>query len=189
MYLLDRARLPGSLVKRPPISNDPASDQSLLSPDIQPQFGTRGPVNVFGPYSDENGMSDQARSRSTPAYFRTAENRHFVFVTGSAKAGEKLETSTPPGLARLEIVTAPGQSAYLRIDQLEGTQTFHNPGSPVVTSNGGHDAVVWVLDQNAPRTTSLYGPDAPRPILYAFDALTFQWFFRFSSGKGAILLI
>ncbi|MDA0196672.1 MAG: hypothetical protein O2887_18470 [Bacteroidetes bacterium] len=166
--------MPGSLVKRPPVSEDSETDGSLLAPDIQPQFGKPGPLNVFGPYEDRNGMNNQARSRSTAAYFKSENGKNYVFVTGSAKTGEKVDISIPPGLARLEIVTAPGQPAYLRVDQLEVTQTFHNPGSPIVTSSGGRDAIVWVLDTNAPRTTPLRGRNAPHPVLYAFDALTFK---------------
>lgn len=171
-YLLDRSRMPGSLVKRPPISHDSTTDGSLLAPDIQPQFGQRGPLNVFGPYADDNAMNDQARSRTTAAYFRSAAGKHYAFTSGSAKTGNKLETSVPPGLARLEIVTAPGQPAHLRIDQLEMTHTFQNPGSAVVSSDGGRGAIVWVLDTNARRTAPMQGPDAARPVLYAFDALT-----------------
>lgn len=173
-YLLDRDNLPGSLERRPAPSDDPSSDGSLLPPEIQPHFGRRGPLHVFGPYGDANGMNDQARSRSTPAYFRAANGKSYVFLTGSAKTGPRLEVSTPPGLARLEIVTSPGQPAHLRIDQLEGTQIFHNPGSPVITSEAGKNAIVWVLDENARRTASLYGSKAPRPVLYAFDALSLQ---------------
>lgn len=172
VYLLDRANMPGSLVKRPPPSEDSSTDGSLLPPEPQPQFGQRGPLNIFGPYADHSAANDQARSRTTPAYFRAADGKHYVFMTGSAKTGPKLDVSIPPGLVRLEIVTAPGQPAYLRVDQEELTQTFHNPGSPVVTSNGGHDAIVWVLDTNAVRTAPMQGPTAARPVLYAFDALT-----------------
>ncbi len=121
VYLIDRANMPGSLVKRPAPSEDSNTDGSLLAPEIQPQFGKRGPLNVFGPYADRNAMNNQARSRSTSAYFKSETGRNYIFVTGSAKTGEKVDISTPPGLARLEIVTAPSQPAYLRIDQLEGT--------------------------------------------------------------------
>ena len=46
---------------------DAAKDGSLLAPTPQPQFGTRGPLNVFGPPTDRYGMGDLAKSRSTPA--------------------------------------------------------------------------------------------------------------------------
>ena len=184
VYLIDRANMPGSLVKRPPISEDASSDKSLLSPEIQPQFGAPGPLNVFGPYMEKNGMNDQARSRTTAAYFKSENGKNYVFATGSAKTGHKLDVSTPPGLARLEIVTSPGKPAYLKVDQLEMTHTFHNPGSPIVTSNGGRGAIVWVLDTNAPRTTPIKGPRMKqRPILYAFDALTFQLLWKSEPGQ------
>ena len=189
VYLIDRENMPGSLVKRPAPSENSNTDGSLLAPEIQPQFGKRGPLNVFGPYEDRNGMGNQARSRSTAAYFKSETGRSYIFVTGSAKTGKGVDISTPPGLARLEIVTAPGQPAYLRIDQLEGTHTFHNPGSPIVTSNGGRNAIVWVSDMNVPRRAPLRGPRASRPVLYAFDALTFELLWKSapdelaSSGK------
>ena len=185
VYLLDRARMPGSLVRRPPISEDSTTDGSLLPPEPQPHFGKRGPLNVFGPYADKNAMNDQARSRTTPAYFRSAAGKNYVFVTGSAKTGKRLEESTPPGLVRLEIVTTPGKPAYLKIDQLEETQVFHNPGSPVVTSNGGNGAIVWVLDTNVVRTAPMQGPGASRPVLHAFDALTFKLLWKSAPGELA----
>jgi outer membrane protein assembly factor BamB len=188
-YLLDRDHMPGGTVKRHPCSMDPESDGSLLAPDPQPHFGLLGPINLFGPYSDYISMLDQAKSRSTAAYFRDANGRNLVFVSGSTKTGDDFTDSMPPGLARVEIVTKPGQAAYPRVDGFEKTQTFVNPGSPVVSSNGSKDAIVWVLDPNARRTQSLYGDDAPKPILYAFDALTFELLWKnepgvlFASGK------
>ena len=68
VYLLDRAHMPGDLTKRQPCSEDPSSDRSLLAPEAQPQFGRRGPLNVFGPYTEVYGMGDQARSRTTLAW-------------------------------------------------------------------------------------------------------------------------
>jgi hypothetical protein len=85
-YLLDRERMPGDLRRRQPCGVDPARDGSLLAPQAQPQFGTRGPLNVFGPYSDRFGMGNQAKSRSTGAYFRDRAGRSLLFVTGSQKA-------------------------------------------------------------------------------------------------------
>jgi mono/diheme cytochrome c family protein len=184
VYLLDRARLPGGLVDRPPVSHDPASDTSLLSPAIQPQFGRRGPLNVFGPYSETKGAMDKARSRSVPAYWRAGVNRHFLFVTGQTKVAEDADAPTAPCLARLRIVTTPGRPAYLEVDQYEQSQIFGNPGSPLVSSRGGHDAIVWVLDENAPRTALLVGDNPPRPVLYAFDALTLKLLWK--SPEGAL---
>ena len=182
LYLLDRDRMPGGTVKRQPCATDPDTDGSLLAPEPQPHFGMRGPVNLFGPYSDYVSMLDQAKSRSTPAFFQATDGAAYVFATGSAKSGRDFSLSVPPGLARVRIVTAPGQPAFLRIDALEETQTFQNPGSPVVSSNGGTEAIVWVLDPNVPRSASLYGEDAPRPVLYAFDALSLKLLWKSAPG-------
>ncbi|HEY1659925.1 MAG TPA: family 16 glycoside hydrolase [Candidatus Sulfotelmatobacter sp.] len=182
-YLLDRTRMPGGVIKRHPCSDDSSSDLSLLSPENQPQFGKRGPINVFGPYTDEHAILNQARSRTTLAYFRTPTGDDYVYITGSKKRGDDFQVSTPPGLAKLKIVTSPGQPAYLHIDQLEQTQTFHNPGSPIATSSlGGKDAIVWVLDMNAPEQTTLYGIHAPQPILYAFDAMNLKLLWKSPPG-------
>ncbi len=188
-YLLDRSRLPGQLDRRPPCTADASSDGSLLPPDVQPQFGTRGPLSVFGPYSDRAASLDVARSRSVPAYFRNADGASFVFVTGSTRPEEGSTRSVPPSLARLLVVATPEQPAHLRIDQLETRFAFENPGSPLVTSNGPCGAIVWVLDESARRSASLAGPDAPRPVLYAFDAMTLAPLWKsepgelFTSGK------
>jgi mono/diheme cytochrome c family protein len=188
VYLLDRMHMPGGVTKRHPCSTDSTTDLSLLSPNVQPQFGQRGPINVFGPYSDQHGMFDQAKSHSGSAYFRSASGANYIFATGSSKRGEDSSISIPPGLARLKVIATPGQSAYLRIDQLEESQTFQNPGPPIVTSCGGKNAIVWVLD-GAPRTATLYGTHAARPVLYAFDALGLKLLWKstldavFPSGK------
>lgn len=183
LYLLDRDRLPGGVVKRPPCSTEPNTDGSLLAPDPQPQFGLRGPLNLFGPYSDYVSMLDQAKSRSTPAYYRNAGGRTFVFATGSAKTGDDFSRSIPPGLARVALVVSPGQPAYLQVDTLEKTQIFENPGSPIASSAGGANAIVWVLDTNAPRSTPLYGEEAPKPVLYAFDATTLKLLWKSAPGQ------
>ena len=188
-YLLDRDRLPGLLDRRPSCSEDPSSDASLLPPEDQPQFDKRGPLNVFGPYSEKDAAMDVARGRSVPAYFRNGDGKSYVFVTGNTKQVEGSPTSVPPSLVRLEVVTAPGKSVYLRVDQREMRFAFENPGSPFVTSNGGRDAIVWVLDENARRSALLAGPNAPRPVLYAFDAMTLALLWKsepgelFTSGK------
>jgi hypothetical protein len=169
LYLLDRDHLPGRLDQRQPCGCDPSADRSLLPPDPQPQFGTRGPLNVFGPYSEMFANLDRAKSRTTPAYYRDDAGTSYLFAAGSTKAAVDSEVSVPPCLARVKLVTTPGQPAYVALDRFEMSLTFINPGPPVVTSNGGHDAVVWVLDENAKRAASLVAPDTPHPILYAVD--------------------
>jgi mono/diheme cytochrome c family protein len=183
MYLLDRDHLPGDLIKRRACSTDPNTDGSLLAPEPQPHFGLPGPINLFGPYSDYVSMLDQAKSRSTPAYFRDPEGQIHIFATGSAKTGDDFSASAPPGLARLALVAAPGRPAYLRVGGFDMTQTFGNPSSPIVSSSGGTDAIVWVLDTNAPRTASLYGDDAPKPVLYAFEARSLKLLWKSAPGE------
>lgn len=183
VYLLDRAHLPGSLVRRQPCGTDPTQDASLLSPAPQPQFGTRGPLNVFGPPSNRHGMGDLAKSRSSPAYYRSAAGQHRVFATGTNKAAIDSPTSVPPSLVRLAIVTAPRAPAYLQVDAAQREVVFQNPGSPVVTSREGRDAIVWVLDINKPRSASLYGADAPKPVLYAVDAESMALLWKSAPGQ------
>jgi hypothetical protein len=182
-YLLDRDRMPGGLVRRQPCADDPSRDGSLLGPNPQPQFNARGPLNVFGPYTERFGMGDLAKSRSTSAYFRSASGRHYLFVTGSAKAAEDSGVSAVPGLARLAIVAAAGESAYLDIDAVQQEIVFQNPGSPVVSSLAGRHGIVWVLDVNKPRSASLYGDDPPKPLLYAIDAETLALLWKSEPGQ------
>ncbi len=182
-YLLDRARLPGRLDRRQPCSADSSSDASLLPPEDQPQFGKRGPLNVFGPYSEKDAALDMARGRSVPAFFRDADGQGYVFMTGSTKDGHGSPVSIPPSIARLKVMTRPGEPAWLGVDQLEKTLVFENPGSPVVTSNGGLEAIVWVLDENARRSALLTGPKPPQPVLYALDALTLELLWRSRPGE------
>ncbi|UGQ46398.1 ThuA domain-containing protein [Massilia endophytica] len=189
VYLLDRDRLPGSLERRPPCSEDASLDTSLLAPGPQPQFGTRGPLNVFGPYSDEDAALDLARARSVPAAFRDARGADFLFVTGNTKRAPGSPASVPPSVARLTVARPAKGAPYLRLDKANPSLVLGNPGSPVVTSNGARDALVWILDENASRSASLSGADSPRPVLYALDAASLDIAWRsapdelFTSGK------
>jgi hypothetical protein len=178
VYLLDRDHLPGRLDQRQACSTDSSTDSSLLSPDLQPQFLARGPLNVFGPYSESVGLGDRAKMRSTPACYRAADGTNYLFVSGSTKADVNSPLVVPPCLARLRIVTAPGSPAFLRIDAAENSLMFLSPGSPVVTSNGSSDAIVWVLDANLLRSQPLTGANAPHTVLYAVDAATLNPIWR-----------
>jgi len=175
VYLVDRDALPNPS-QRHGCSMDPTSDQSLLPPEAQPQFGARGPLNVFGPYSETVGMTDRAKMRSTAAYF-TDGTTPFLFVSGSTKRTVDSTEDVPPSLVRLRVVATPGQPAWLAVDAAEPTLAFINPGSPVVSSDGANGAVVWVLDENAPRSASLADANAAHPVLYAVDgtSMTALW--------------
>jgi hypothetical protein len=182
-YLLDREHLPGSLTQRQPCSDDAASDRSLLAPEPQPQFGGRGPLNIFGPYTERDGMGDQARSRSTLAHFRNAAGIDYLFATGSAKTGATQNVSAAPGLVRLRIMSRPEQPSYLRLDRAHDSLVLQNPGSAVVSSHGARNAIVWILDSNKPRSASLYGLDAPQPVLYAVDPESMRLLWRSRPGE------
>lgn len=187
LYLLDRARVPGGVVSRPPCSDDSASDASLLPPGPEPQFlGKRGPLNVFGPYSETQGNLDYAKMRSTPAYYEGEDGRPFVVVSGASKASAGSSVSVPPCLARLRVdLDRTGGNSYLAVDALESETTFVNPGSPVVTSYRRGGAIAWVLDENALRVQSLLDPATPAPVLYAFDLASMRRLWRSAPGDLA----
>jgi len=168
-YLVDRDHMPGSVVSRPACSTDPAADRSLVPPAAQSQFGKPGPLNVFGPYSEDFGALDFARARSTGAFFRAADGSSFLFVSGSSKTAFNSQQTAPPSIVKLRINTSSGRPAYLSVEASENTYSFLSPGSPWVTSNGGNDAIVWILVGNVARSTPLVGPNVPHPILYALD--------------------
>lgn len=182
VYLLDRSHLPGRLDRRPACDGNASSDASLLAPQVQAQFGTRGPLNVFGPYSEKDAALGAARSRSVPAVFRDGEGIDHVFVTGNTKKAPGSSVSVAPSLARLDVVVPRGRHAYLELARTQDSIVLENPGPPVVTSDGANDAVVWVLDENAPRAASLAGSAAPQPVLYAFDAITLELLWRSEDG-------
>jgi hypothetical protein len=171
-YLVDRDHMPGVLVSRAPCSTDPSSDLSLVPPSPQPQFGAPGPLNVFGPYSDTYGSVDYAKSRATGAFFRDAAGNSYLFVTGSSKAAADSVTTVPPSIVKLRIVTPPGAPAYLAVEASNNAYGFLSPGSAWVTSNGAHDAIVWVLVANVSRGAPLAGSGVPTPTLYALDPKT-----------------
>lgn len=200
VYLLDRDHLPGGLERRPACSTDATSDGSLLPPQPQPQFGTRGPLSVFGPYSEEDAALDLARARSVPAAYGDGRS-DYLFVTGNTKQALGSSVSVPPSVVRLQVVRS-GQTArarrgaqasraeraregtpYLRIDRVNKELVLGNPGSPVVTSHGARDAIVWILDENARRSALLSGADAPQPVLYALDAATLDVLWRSAPGE------
>ncbi|KRD34690.1 hypothetical protein ASE35_08080 [Lysobacter sp. Root916] len=183
VYLLDRDRMPGRLDRRPPCSDDASSDASLLPPQRQPQFGARGPLNVFGPYSERDAALDLARSRSLPASFRDPHGTDYLFVTGNSKRAPGSADSVPPSLVRLRVVRRKGLAPFLEVDRRQTSLVLGNPGSPVVTSRGPQHAIVWVLDENAPRSALLSGADAPRPVLYALEADSLRLLWRSAPGE------
>jgi outer membrane protein assembly factor BamB len=181
-YLLGQSSFTAPGDERHPCSQDASTDQSLLSPEPQPQFGKRGPLNIFGPYSDTEGMLDRAKNRATPAYFRSASGYEYLFYSGNNKDPDDTEMSVAPSLVRLQLLRSAGVHPYLRVDGRAMDFVLKNPGPPVVSSNGGKDAIVWVLDENAPRSAILTGPKAPQPVLYAIDPDTLKVIWKTDPG-------
>ena len=199
VYLLDRDHIPGGTSARPSCSararwDDAAKDASLLPPSgapyCDPTTGVcgRGPLSVFGPYSDDPNANqvNAAKMRSTPAYFRDASGAHVLFVAGASKRAEVSPESAPPSFARLRVNLAPGAPAYLSVDAYEPTVAFVNAGSPVVSSDGPNGAIVWVVDQNATRTQPLLDPSTPHPLLHAFDGSSMKLLWR--SGETELFV-
>jgi len=116
---------------------------------------------------------------------------------------EPSEHSIAPSIVRVKIklsggtrsdrlgAAMPGTWPYLSKDAANPNLVFLSPSSPEISSNGGHDAIVWVYASNVGRGQSLSAitsppfalPSTPAPpprgILYAMDAqdsrLTLLW--------------
>lgn len=127
-------------------------------------------------------MLDRAKNRATPAYFRNAAGDEYLFYSGSSKDPENTQTSVAPSLVRLQLLRPAGTGPYLRVDGRAMDFVLQNPGPPVVSSNGGKDGIVWVLDENAPRSRILTGPKAPQPVLYAIDPNTLKVIWKTDPG-------
>ena len=136
-----------SLDRRPPCSTDSATDASLLAPEPQPHFGKRGPLNVFGPYSDTYGAMDLARGRSVPAIFRDRRThaaclRDRQHEEGSgvdderaavARAAEGDDGAGTPGVAGGGAARTNAASSRIRARRSSRATARRDP-------------VVWVLD-------------------------------------------
>ncbi len=83
----------------------------------------------------------------------------------------------------MRIISRPEQPSYLRLDRAHDSLVLQNPGSPVISSHGARNAIVWILDSNKPRSASLYGLDAPQPVLYAVDAESMRLLWRSRPGE------
>ena len=120
--------------------------------------------------------------RATPAYFRNAAGDEYLFYSGNNKDPEDTQASVAPSLVRLQLLRPAGINPYVRLDGRAMDFVLQNPGPPVVSSNGGKDAIVWVLDENARRSAILTGPKAPQPVLYAIDPNTLKVIWKTDPG-------
>ena len=186
-YLIDRVNLAGALDQRPACNRDnptanPA-DTSLWDPNTTYSWYNNhpGPLSVFGPYRERDAQGNQARARSTPAFFVGADGTNYLFYTGATKSLSDITTPVPPCIARIKINTpGPGQPAFFSVDATENTLAFKSPGTPVVTSNGSSNPIVWIVEPNVYRGDSLAGNS--RPALYAVDAMTMQVLYSSPAG-------
>ena len=173
-YLIDADAMPGQLDARPACNFqspvDEPHDLSLWDPSAARVYygGKPGPLNVFAPYSDEDTQL-QAKARSTPAYFRSADGTDYLVYSGTTRDVATNLVAQPPGVARLRVVGPPSGAPFLQLDGMEPTLVFQNPGSPVISSNGSSNAIAWILDPNVNRLTSLL--TAPPATLYAVDVM------------------
>jgi hypothetical protein len=188
VYLVDRDGLKGTTVARPPCDlvaahDNPATDGSLFGPEPRSAYSppSPGPLPVFGPYSDNPGDNalNHAKMRNTPAVFDPPGGEVYVYVAGTSRDPNNLDTVLPPCVARLRVALAPGRRAQLDANVLtNASAVLKNPGSPIVTSHGaGLDPIVWVLDENSTRTSPVVpkpGFAPPNAVLYAFDGATLK---------------
>jgi outer membrane protein assembly factor BamB len=189
VYLVDRSHLSAELSARQACSEDATTDQSLLGPNPQAQFQTVGPLNVFGPYQAA-ATKVISRMHTTPAFFTDSVN-NFVYVTGNTKAPNAAGVllDAPPDIFRLKINILPGQPAYLTTDAEETTLALLNPSSPVVTSDGSTNPMLWVIDaESSLAEMTVDGVNIAHPILYAVDGTTMTVLWRTGVdelGQGA----
>ena len=189
VYLVDRSHLSMAVSARQACSEDATTDGSLLGPNPQAQFNTVGPLNVFGPYQ-ASATKVISRMHTTPAFFTDSVN-NYVYVTGNTKAPNAAGTllDSPPDIFRLKINVLPGQPAYLTPDAEETTLALLNPSSPVVTSDGSSNPMLWVIDaESSLAEMARDGVNIAHPILYAVDGTTMTVLWRTGVdelGQGA----
>src|SRR5439155_1295378 len=122
-YLIDRDNMGGRLDHRPDCNlTYSAADRSLFGPELYSHYGNLpGPLNLFGPYSEEYNDISLAKARSTPAFYRAADETPYLFFTGSTKKCVSCADPASPGVARVKLIAATGQPAYLALDAYENT--------------------------------------------------------------------
>jgi len=161
VYLVDADAVPPAGERRRACSADPRSDHSLLPPEGRP-------LSVFGPHSYEYGEIDHAKMRTSLAQWADGGTR-YLFASGTSKEAADSTESVAPSIAKLAIRLDNAGRAFLELAASNPVVVMQNPGPPAVTGSGD-EAIVWVLDRNAPRTAPLLATQTPHPRLYAFAA-------------------
>jgi hypothetical protein len=96
--------------------------------------------------------------RATSAYFDAGDKGRFIFVPGDQPGPEERK-----GMVALRLFTdADGNARYEQAWTLK--TVLERPSSPVVSSSGKQDAIVWIIETD--------GRTKPNASLRAYDALT-----------------
>ncbi|HEX8237654.1 MAG TPA: PQQ-binding-like beta-propeller repeat protein [Abditibacteriaceae bacterium] len=112
--------------------------------------------------------------RATPAYFDAGSKGRFVFL-----AGDETGPQNQNGIVALRLTTN-GANGPARVQQVWTIkQHVERPTSPVVTSQGSRNGIVWTVETR----------DEPNPVLRAYDALSGRELYHSDMGPETDRLI
>lgn len=112
--------------------------------------------------------------RATPAYFDAGSKGRFLFL-----AGDETGPQGQNGIVALRLTTN-GANGPARVQQVWTIkQHLERPTSPVVTSHGSRNGIVWTVETR----------DEPNPILRAYDALSGRELYHSDMGPQSERLI
>jgi outer membrane protein assembly factor BamB len=121
-------------------------------------------------FCDENATYHEG-IRATAAYFQTTRGEHLLFVPGDNPGPDN-----NLGIVALRLIARAGKPTFEKVWTL--AKTISRPTGPIVTSNGGRNGIVWVVESA--------DDDAPT-FLHAYDAETGRALY--TSGDGADRLV
>jgi hypothetical protein len=129
--------------------------------------GIGGEVQKFRLFGDINAVYHEG-IRSTSAYFDAGEKGRFLFVAGDQPGPENAL-----GLAALQLTAeSPGSTMRMkRVWTLK--QPVNGPSSPVVSSQGSANGILWLVETN----------DGERSSLRAYDALSGAELYNSNAGS------
>jgi hypothetical protein len=97
--------------------------------------------------------------KTTPAYYEDAQGGRYVVVTGNEKGRNGTQ-----GVVALKLELDAKKRSHVRPVWSAG-RPLYQPGTAVISSNGGADGVVWVIESN--KNDDDGGPGG---VLHAYDA-------------------
>jgi hypothetical protein len=114
--------------------------------------------------------------RATPAYFDAGSKGRFLFL-----AGDETGPQGQNGLMALRLTTngANGPARVQQVWTITQKQRLERPTSPVVTSQGSRNGIVWTVETR----------DEPNPVLRAYDALSGRELYHSDMGPETERLI